>query len=423
MSDIINVPVLRFGEFNGEWEEKKYGDIYSFYTTNSLSRDKLNYDDGRVKNIHYGDIHTKFNTMFNIQNEYVPFVNSDIDLSKIKEESYCLEGDLVIADASEDYNDIGKTIEMINLNNEKVVAGLHTFLARPNKHDIILGYMSYLLQSWKVRKQVMTIAQGSKVLSLSTKRLSTVKLNLPKNPEQQKIATFLTSIDTKIEQLTKKEKLLSSYKKGVMQKIFNQGIRFKDDDGGEFGDWEEKRLREIATFLKGKGISKSDIVEDGVLECIRYGELYTVYNETIHNVQSKTNLNKDNLIFSKFNDVIIPASGETQIDIATASCILKDNVALSGDLNIIRTNINGVFLAYYLNNFKKIDIARLSQGISVVHLYSSQLKLLKLNLPPLKEQTKIANFLSSIDKKIELTTQQLHEVKAFKKSLLQQMFV
>jgi len=122
-----NIPKLRFKEFSGVWEEKKYGDIYSFYSTNSLSRDKLNYESGKVYNIHYGDVHTKFNTMFHISNEDIPFINNNIDLSKIKKESYCLNGDLVIADASEDYNDIGKTIEIINLNNKLIVSGLHTF--------------------------------------------------------------------------------------------------------------------------------------------------------------------------------------------------------------------------------------------------------------------------------------------------------
>src|SRR5690606_35080787 len=135
------------------------------------------------------------------------------------------------------------------------------------------------------------------------------------------------------------------------------------------GEWEEKILGDVATFFKGKGISKADIVEDGSLPCIRYGELYTHYNETITKIKSSTNLSTDDLILSQVNDVIIPASGETQIDIATASCVLQDGVALGGDLNIIRTNLNGVFLSYYLNNAKKEDIAQMAQGISVVHLY------------------------------------------------------
>ena len=159
------------------------------------------------------------------------------------------------------------------------------------------------------------------------------------------------------------------------------------------GDWEVKKLGEIAKFSKGKGISKIDVVEDGATECIRYGELYTHYGETVDEIKSKTNIDKSSLVLSEANDVIIPASGETQIDIATASCVLKSGVALGGDLNIIKTSNNGVFLSYYLNSSKKMEIARLSQGISVVHLYSSQLALLNLKLPILSEQNKIATFL------------------------------
>ncbi|ROH85611.1 restriction endonuclease subunit S, partial [Chryseobacterium cucumeris] len=171
----------------------------------------------------------------------------------------------------------------------------------------------------------------------------------------------------------------------------------------EFGieKWETKRLGEIANFTKGKGISKSDIDENGETECIRYGELYTFYEEVISEIKSKTNTDISSLVLSEANDVIIPASGETQIDIATASCVLKPGVALGGDLNIIKTKNNGVFLSYYLNSKKKLEIAKLSQGISVVHLYSSQLALLNLKLPPLEEQNKLANFLSLLNSRIQ----------------------
>lgn len=120
-----------------------------------------------------------------------------------------------------------------------------------------------------------------------------------------------------------------------------------------YGEWEERKLGDIAKFSKGKGISKSDISIDGYVECIRYGQLYTEYSEVIEEIVSKTNLDKNELILSEENDVIIPASGESQIDIATASCFKKSGVALGGDLNIIKSEINGVFLSYYLNNSKK----------------------------------------------------------------------
>lgn len=154
-------------------------------------------------------------------------------------------------------------------------------------------------------------------------------------------------------------------------------------------EWEEKNLKNIAIFSKGKLISKEDISETGI-ECIRYGELYTTYNEVISNVVSKTNLNISNLVLSEKNDIIIPCSGETAMDIAKASCVIKSGVALGGDLNILKLKENGIFLSYYLNNKAKYQIASLAQGASVVHLYEDHLKKLKVKIPNLKEQKKIA---------------------------------
>lgn len=191
----------------------------------------------------------------------------------------------------------------------------------------------------------------------------------------------------------------------------------------EFTDqWNSAKLGSIATFSKGKGISKADIEEDGATECIRYGELYTVYSEVISEIVSSTNLDIDSLVLSDANDVIIPASGETQIDIATASCVLKAGVALSGDLNIIKTETDGVFLSYYLNNAKKYKIARLAQGISVVHLYSSQLASLNVNIPRPDEQTKISSFLMSIDKRIKILGKKKAELEQYKKGVMQKLF-
>ncbi len=189
------------------------------------------------------------------------------------------------------------------------------------------------------------------------------------------------------------------------------------------GIWNPDKLGSVAIFSKGKGISKSDIADDGATECIRYGELYTTYSEVIDEVISKTNIDENELVLSDDNDVIIPASGETQIDIATASCVLKSGVALGGDLNIIKSEINGVFLSYYLNSARKHSIARLSQGISVVHLYAYQLASLNVNIPSPEEQTKIANFLIAIDKRINLLQKKKNELEQFKKGLMQKLFL
>lgn len=188
------------------------------------------------------------------------------------------------------------------------------------------------------------------------------------------------------------------------------------------GEWKVKVLNDVATFLKGKNISKSDIVKDGQFECIRYGELYTDYGEVINTIVSKTNLSKDNLVFSKSNDVIIPSSGETQLDIATASCVMKDDVALGGDLNIIRTNENGIFTSFYLNNKLKRTIASLAQGNSVVHLYNHQLKDLKIKFPLIDEQQKIATFLTAVDAKIAHLSQKMSLLETYKKGAMQGIF-
>lgn len=191
----------------------------------------------------------------------------------------------------------------------------------------------------------------------------------------------------------------------------------------EFGkDWQNAKLGNIASFSKGKGISKSDIFDDGKLECIRYGELYTLYSEIIDKVKSRTNLDSNDLVLSEKNDVIIPASGETQIDIATASCVLRDGIALGGDLNIIKSHLNGVFLSYYLNNEKKKDISGLAQGISVVHLYSSQLKTLNVNHPQPTEQQKIASFLFTVDRRIALLIKKKEKLERYKKEVMQKLF-
>ena len=177
--------------------------------------------------------------------------------------------------------------------------------------------------------------------------------------------------------------------------------------------WEKKRVGDIAKLSKGAGISKDDRSISGV-PCILYGELYTTYNsEIINKVVSKTELPLDNLVQSEGNDVIIPSSGESAIDISTARCITTSGILLGGDLNIIRLkNDDGRFLSYQLNGVRKLDIAKVAQGVSVVHLYGDALKSISVSLPHIDEQKKIADFLSLLDEPIALQSKLIDRLKS-----------
>jgi type I restriction enzyme S subunit len=224
LSEQVFTQQLRFKDDNGndfpDWQKKKLEEVYSFGVTNSFSRIDLNYETGEIKNIHYGDIHTKFRTLFSITKEQVPYVSPNISPSPLQKENYCKEGDVIFADASEDLNDIGKAIEIVNLNNEKVLSGLHTILARPISGKLYVGFGGYLFQSKKIRKQIQKESQGTKVLGISAGRLANIELQLPSLVEQSFIANFFASLDKKIQ--TEKDILLlyENEKKYLLQNIF-----------------------------------------------------------------------------------------------------------------------------------------------------------------------------------------------------------
>ncbi|MGB6128891.1 MAG: restriction endonuclease subunit S [Psychrilyobacter sp.] len=420
-------PELRFKEFSGDWEENKLGELLIEYRLG-----------GNYKNSE-------------VPTDYPLIKMGNLDRGKIKlnKIEYIVEGENI-----ENIDLIKKDDIFFNTRNTLDLVGKvaiwRSELSKAfyNSNLMLMRYsnnrfMNYRLNSFEGIKKLRSIATGTtSVAAIYTKDLLKVELSTPCLEEQEKIALFLSLVDEKIQKLEGRKKKLEEYKKGIMQGIFSAGknsinnyelitnnYRFKPTSpedvekyGESYPDWEEKKLGEISKFSKGKNISKADVSEIG-LECIRYGELYTRYSETISDVVSKTELTKEQLVLSGIGDILIPASGETAIDLATASCIMKEGIAIGGDINIIKTNENGVFMAYYMNSAKKHAIASLAQGISVIHIYNSQLQSLKLNLPCLEEQQKISDFLSSVDEKIEKVGAEVERMKEFKKGLLQGMFV
>ncbi len=399
------IPELRFPEFvnGGEWKENTLSQVAGY--ENGKAHEKDIAEDGQ-----YIVVNSKF-------------ISSEGETVKYSDKAFCLakKGDtlMVLSDVPN-----GKAIAKCFYVNENNKYTVNQRVCKMTPFDCQNHLIYYIMDR---NQYFLTFDDGVKQTNLRKDDVQGFPFLLPKSPkEQQKIASCLSSLDELIAAHSDKLEALKDHKKGLMQNLFPQKgqkvpnyrfLEFKKD-----GEWSEKKLEDVASFSKGKGISKSDIAENGRVPCIRYGELYTLYNETISFVHSYTNLDPTELVLSEANDVIIPASGETQIDIATASCVLEEDIALGSDLNIIKTNINGVFLSYYLNNTKKMDIAQIAQGISVVHLYANQLKILVLNIPKPKEQQKIASCLSALDELIATQSEKIEQLQQHKKGLMQGLF-
>ena len=212
----------------------------------------------------------------------------------------------------------------------------------------------------------------------------------------------------------------AEHEKNQGRKVLNvPNLRFPEFQG----EWKEERLADIADLYKGTSISKDQLSDDGE-PCILYGELYTKYkSETIREIISKTNIDNTKLVRSKANDVIIPCSGETAEDIATARCVLNGNILLGGDLNIIRLHrYDGTFMSYQLNGKRKYDIAKVAQGVSVVHLYGEHLKGVKTINPCLTEQKKIASLLTLLDERIATQNKIIEDLKKLKSAIIEEHY-
>ncbi len=213
----LNVPHLRFPEFTGEWEKCKVSDLLDFYSTNSLSWEQLEYDTNTVMNLHYGLIHVGLPTMVDLAKDKLPNIKKE---NMPKNFELCKEGDVAFADASEDTNEVAKTIEFYNLARENIVCGLHTIHGRDNKNKTVVGFKGYAFSSAAFHNQIRRIAQGTKIYSISTKNFSECYIGLPSKPEQTKIATLLRLIDERISTQNKIIDKLQSLIKGLRNEIF-----------------------------------------------------------------------------------------------------------------------------------------------------------------------------------------------------------
>ena len=202
------------------WEEKTYGEIFLFLNSATYSRAQLTETD-KIKYIHYGDIHTKWNFQIDIQNNVLPSIKND----QLKDYSIIREGDVIMADASEDYSGVGKSVEVKNVGDIKAIAGLHTFLLRDVNGVFVNGFRSYIHIIRSVKKQFDELATGMKVYGVSKANLKNVYTPVPPIEEQTSIATILSDMDAEITALEQKLGKYKMIKQGMMQKLLTGKIR------------------------------------------------------------------------------------------------------------------------------------------------------------------------------------------------------
>jgi type I restriction enzyme S subunit len=395
MSEVARVPQLRFPEFSNEWEKNKLGNLAVIKSGISPSKYELK-TTGSLPFLKVEDLNNCRKYQFNSR------VYSESLKNSINKNSVI-------------FPKRGAAIRLNKVRINKVAALMDSNLMAllPNTELLNTEFLYYKIMLDGLYK----IADTSTIPQINNKHILPYKLNLPILPEQQKIAAFLTAVDSKIEQLSKKQELLGEYKKGLMQQIFSQAIRFRAGDtpgqpllpngnspsGSDFPNWEEKRLGDLCEITTGK-LDANAMVEGGQYRFYTCAKEYYKIDDYafdtdalivsgnganvgyIHHYQGKFNAYQRTYVLDSFTDNII-------------------------------------FVKFVLDEYLHKRIMKEKNEGNTPYIVMGTLTDMKINLPSFSEQTKIAIFLSSIDSKIEQVGKQLDESKQFKKALLQQMFV
>lgn len=380
------VPQLRFSEFEGEWEKKTLFDI-SKQVAYGMNAAAKSYD-GENKYLRITDIDES-------TRRFIPNPLSS-PKGKIEKKYILKKGDIVFTRTGAS---VGKSYLYDEKDGKLLYAG---FLIKFNiiNSNPYFVFLQTFRESYRKWVQVYSMRSGQP--GLNAEEYKSLIINIPQSKEQQKIANFLTAIDNRIQTLEKKKSGLEQYKKGVMQKIFKQELRFKDEYGKAFPEWEEKKLGEVCS-KKSSNISANKIGEN-------FGE-YIIYGAS--GVLKKVDFYKEE---NDYVSIIKDGAGVGRI------VYCKGKSSVLGTMEIIKPNskLNTYFLYCLLEN---VNFKKYITGSTIPHIYFKDYKKEKCNIPPFEEQTRIANFLSAIDKNIELVTKKIEHTKTYKKGLLQQMFV
>jgi len=394
MGEVANIPQLRFPEFSNEWEESKVGKVFKVSAGGDIKTENVSQikTDGFPYPIYANA--EKAKGLYGYSNLYKSEAN-------------------VVTVAGR-----GVNIGIAHVRLEPFYPIVRLLVLNPIKDADVKFWENQL-------NQLNLFVESTGVPQLTAPQISSYKVKYPSKPEQQKIAAFLTAVDSKIEQLSKKKALLGEYKKGLMQQIFSQAIRFKADDGSDFPDWEEKKLGDVCKLQGGYAFKSAEFQKHGI-PIIRISNISN-NNDFIDNrnlVYYNEIKNSDKFII-KNGDLIVAMSGATTGKSSIYNLI--EDAYLNQRVGLFKANnslldygflIQIVFSYIFATQLDSVLVAGAQPNVS-----SKDIEGFEISLPSKIEQNKIANFLSSIDSKIEQVGKQLDESNQFKKALLQQMFV
>ncbi|MGE7771911.1 restriction endonuclease subunit S [Viridibacillus arvi] len=369
--------------------------IVTFEKTYSFSR--ATEGEGVVRHIHYGDIHTKLPSVVE-DAKILPTITEKKDFHYLK------AGDILVADASEDYKDLGKAICYID-SNSNVIAGLHTHCLRSNQDIVDPEYLINLFQTNRYRKYIWRMGTGVSVLGLSKNNLGKYEVTLPDLDKQKKVASFYKKLNKKIQLQQQKIDLLQEQKKGYMQEIFDQNQI----------DWNLVKLQNVFEERSEKGYINYDLLA----VTLRYG------------VTDRTDIKKDTSSEDKSNyKRVLPgdiaynsmrmwqgASGYSSYTgiVSPAYTVLKP-----------KENVDSLFFAYlFKTDFMIYEFKKYSQGLTsdTWNLKYPLLKDIKVKIPSYEEQKRISALLVKIDEFITLQEKKLNLLQEQKKGFMQQIFV
>ena len=381
----LNVPHLRFPEFEGEWEKCKVSDLLDFYSTNSLSWEQLEYGTDNMLNLHYGLIHVGLPTMVDLSKDILPAIKKE---NEPKNFELCKEGDIAFADASEDTNEVAKAIEFYTLEDKAVVCGLHTIHGRDKSNKTVVGYKGYAFSSTAFHHQIRRIAQGTKIYSISAKNFAECYIGIPSKEEQTKIAKLLRLIDERIATQSKLIEKLESLIKGIAQKIVHSNKT-------------NVRLSECVE-CSSSTLQESDVCEHGAYPVygangiVGYLDNYNTEGEAVY--------------------IIKDGSGVGTVSYVTGKC------SATGTLNTLQAK-EGYSLQYLYYLLKVFNFEPYKTGMAIPHIYFKDYGKAKFFCPSYTEQLQYAKSLSAIDSKLLVEKNILTSLSMQKKYLLRQMFI